>query len=50
MLKRLPSEYIREHFKFTTQPMEDPNPKHMIQMIEMLGPEMLCFRLSTLGF
>ncbi|MEH6944913.1 amidohydrolase family protein [Bacillus sp. JJ722] len=42
-LKRLPSEYIRDHFKFTTQPMDDPNPKHMIQMIEMLGPELLCF-------
>lgn len=42
-LKRLPSEYIRDHFKFTTQPMDDPDPKHMMQMIEMLGPEMLCF-------
>ncbi|MEH7482941.1 amidohydrolase family protein [Neobacillus drentensis] len=42
-LKRLPSEYIRDHFKFTTQPMDDPDPKHLMQMIEMLGPEMLCF-------
>ena len=42
-LKRLPSEYIRDNFRFTTQPMEDPDPKHMMQMIEMLGPEMICF-------
>ncbi|PEJ60851.1 hypothetical protein CN692_01820 [Bacillus sp. AFS002410] len=42
-LKRLPSEYVREHFRFTSQPMEDPDPKKMMQMIEMLGPEMICF-------
>jgi predicted TIM-barrel fold metal-dependent hydrolase len=37
-VKRLPSEYIREQVKFTTQPMEHvDNPQHMLQMFEMVG-------------
>jgi predicted TIM-barrel fold metal-dependent hydrolase len=44
-LKRLPSEYIREHFSLTTQPIEEPeDPKHLVQIIEMAGAEhMLMF-------
>ncbi|KHF37968.1 hydrolase [Halalkalibacter okhensis] len=39
-LKRLPSEYIREHFRFTTQPMEEPTvPKHFYHILEHLGSD-----------
>jgi predicted TIM-barrel fold metal-dependent hydrolase len=39
-MKRPPSEYIRDHFRLTTQPVEEPpNPKHLIQIIEMAGAE-----------
>lgn len=39
-LKRLPSEYITTHFKVTTQPMEEPpDPKHLVQILEMIGEE-----------
>ena len=37
-LTRLPSEYILEHCRFTTQPMEEPaNPKHLLYLLEMIG-------------
>jgi predicted TIM-barrel fold metal-dependent hydrolase len=44
-LKRKPSEYAREHIRFTTQPIEEPeNPKHLLQLIDMMGSEeMLMF-------
>lgn len=44
-LKRPPSEYVREHMRFTTQPMEEPpDPKHLLQVIDHLGSEeMLMF-------
>jgi predicted TIM-barrel fold metal-dependent hydrolase len=39
-VKRMPSEYIREQVRFTTQPMEYPeNPEHLYQMFEMIGSE-----------
>lgn len=39
-LKKLPSEYIGDHFRATTQPMEEPSePKHLLAMIEMIGRE-----------
>jgi predicted TIM-barrel fold metal-dependent hydrolase len=37
-LKAKPSEYFREHFYFSTQPIEEPDdPRHLIQMYEMTG-------------
>lgn len=39
-LKRRPSEYIREHIRLTTQPIEEPDdPKHLVQLIDMLKAE-----------
>ncbi len=39
-LKKMPSDYIREHFRSTTQPMEEPpDPRFLIQVMEMLGEE-----------
>ncbi|MBV7340292.1 amidohydrolase [Chloroflexi bacterium TSY] len=44
-LKRAPSEYIAEHFWFTTQPMEEPRqPHHFRQLLrQMNGSERLMF-------
>lgn len=44
-VKRLPSEYVREHVRFTTQPMDQPiQPEHLQPMLEMIGgKEMLLF-------
>jgi uncharacterized protein len=44
-LKRRPSDYIREHFRFGTQPMEEPDhPQHLLQIIDMMdSDEMLMF-------
>ena len=37
-LVKPPSDYIRNHFRSTTQPMEEPdNPQHLMQIIEMIG-------------
>jgi predicted TIM-barrel fold metal-dependent hydrolase len=37
-LKKLPSEYIREHVYVTTQPIEEPtNPDHLNQIFDMIG-------------
>ncbi|MDP6698880.1 MAG: amidohydrolase family protein [Candidatus Latescibacteria bacterium] len=39
-LKKLPSEYILEPCRATTQPMEEPeDPEHLRQIIEMIGRE-----------
>ncbi len=44
-LKRLPSDYVRDHVKLTTQPIEEPSSAdHLPQLIDMLGgPEMLMY-------
>ena len=43
-LKRLPSEYIRDHIWLTTQPMEEPeNPRHLHDVMEWIGWDKLLF-------
>ncbi|AFC28977.1 amidohydrolase 2 [Paenibacillus mucilaginosus 3016] len=39
-LKRLPSEYIRQHVYFTTQPIEEPDrPEQLNQILDMVGAD-----------
>ncbi len=39
-LKRLPSEYVKEHLYLTTQPIEEPQePKHMEQILTMIDAQ-----------
>jgi predicted TIM-barrel fold metal-dependent hydrolase len=43
-LKRKPSEYIRDHIWWTTQPMEDPEKReHLFQLIDWIGWDKLLF-------
>ena len=43
-LKRLPSEYIREHIYVTTQPMEEPErPRHLLDLFDWIGWDRLLF-------
>jgi predicted TIM-barrel fold metal-dependent hydrolase len=43
-VKKPPSEYVRERIRFTTQPIDEPEPpRHLLTLIEMLGPEVLMF-------
>jgi uncharacterized protein len=43
-VKRPPSEYIREHFFFTTQPVDDiEKPEQQRQLFEWIGWEQLLF-------
>ena len=37
-LTKPPSEYIRQHFRSTTQPIEEPpNPRHLMDIVDMIG-------------
>jgi len=39
-LKRRPSDYLRDHIRFSTQPIEEPdNPRHLLQIFEMMDAE-----------
>ena len=43
-VKRPPSEYLRENFWFTTQPIEEPEkPEHLADIIDWLGWDRLIF-------
>ncbi len=43
-VKRPPSEYVREHFWFTTQPIEEPEqPQHLRDLIDYLGWDRVMF-------
>jgi len=43
-LKRPPSEYMREHFWFATQPMEEPeNPQDILQVFDWIGWDRIMF-------
>jgi predicted TIM-barrel fold metal-dependent hydrolase len=44
-LKRLPSDYFRDHVRLTTQPLDpSPEPEQLIEILKMIGgEELLCF-------
>ncbi|MET0653359.1 MAG: amidohydrolase family protein [Hyphomicrobiaceae bacterium] len=43
-LKKAPSEYIREHFWVTAQPMEETeNPDHLIEVMNWIGMDRIMF-------
>ena len=43
-IKRMPSDIVREHIRFTTQPMEEMTKKVFMQLIEQMGSEdLVCF-------
>ena len=48
-VKRPPSEYIREHFWVSTQPMEEAEePEHLIDTMSWVGFDHILFLLSLL--
>lgn len=43
-VKRMPSDIIREHFRFSTQPTEEMTPEKFMQLIDGVGSEdLFCF-------
>jgi predicted TIM-barrel fold metal-dependent hydrolase len=42
-VKKPPTQYVRERIRFGTQPMDDPDPADMNDMVRMLGSECLMF-------
>ena len=43
-LKRAPSEYLREHFWVSTQPMEEPEePDHLMDVMAWIGFDRIMF-------
>ena len=43
-LKRKPSEYLKSHFWFTTQPIEEPkDPMHLVEMFDWIGWDRMLF-------
>ena len=46
-VKQPPSAYIRQHMRFSIQPLDlPPNPKHLLQIIDQLGSEELLLYAS----
>ncbi|MHB9287902.1 amidohydrolase family protein [Halobacteriales archaeon Cl-PHB] len=44
LLEKSPEEYVRDSFYFSSQPLGEPNdPRHLQQMISILGPENIMF-------
>ncbi|ROZ49007.1 amidohydrolase [Rhodococcus sp. WS3] len=43
-VKERPSEYVRRHMRFTTEPAQLPrDPRQIAQLVEMVGPELLMY-------
>jgi uncharacterized protein len=46
-LKRLPSEYLTDHVRITTQPIEEPgDPRHLRQLLDMIPAEQVLMYAS----
>jgi predicted TIM-barrel fold metal-dependent hydrolase len=43
-VKRSPIDYLHDHVRFTTQPLDEPHdPRDLDKLIELMGPDLLCF-------
>jgi predicted TIM-barrel fold metal-dependent hydrolase len=43
-VKKSPVEYVHEHIRFSTQPIDEPrDPKDLDKLIEIMGYDQLCF-------
>ncbi len=43
-IKKWPSEYVRQHVRLTTQPIDEPrDPAHLEQFFKMMGMDIFCF-------
>jgi predicted TIM-barrel fold metal-dependent hydrolase len=43
-VKRSPIEYLHDHVRFTTQPLDEPHdPRDLDKLIELMGVDLLCF-------
>ena len=43
-VKRKPSEYVREHFWYSSQPMDEPeHPEHLRDVIDWIGWDRVVF-------
>jgi predicted TIM-barrel fold metal-dependent hydrolase len=46
-VKRAPSEYIREHFRLTVQPLDAPaDPRQLLQVVDQLGSDQMLLYAS----
>jgi predicted TIM-barrel fold metal-dependent hydrolase len=40
-LKRKPADYIRDNFRFATQPVDQLSTQHFLQLVDMMGSDRL---------
>jgi predicted TIM-barrel fold metal-dependent hydrolase len=43
-VKRSPIDYLHDHVRFTTQPLDEPHdPRDLDKLVELMGVDLLCF-------
>jgi predicted TIM-barrel fold metal-dependent hydrolase len=43
-VKRSPIDYLHDHVRFTTQPLDEPqDPRDLDRLVELMGADLLCF-------